>query len=127
MASAWGKAWAKAWGNAWGKIAEPNQGGSGPQRKKRKKDTRFADVILRNREERELKPVTITTEPFDDSALRLEFEQITKSIADKQNQLELRQISAYEYEEFVRDEAETLKVIMMALELDSTIILQIIT
>ena len=72
-------------------------------------------------------PVIITTEPFDDSALRLEFEQITKSIADKQNQLELRQISAYEYEEFVKDEAETLKIIMMALELDSAIILQIIT
>ena len=130
MASSWLNSWLNSWGNSWG-VRTTNQGGSGPKRKKRKKDTRFADTILRNRAERDKKAVIlqpkITVEPFDDSALRAEFEQITKSIADKKAQLELRQISQYQYEEFVRGEDEALQILMMALELDRDVILQIIT
>lgn len=130
MASSWGNSWLASWDNSWG-VRTKNQGGSGPKRKRRKKDTRFADAILRNRTERDKKPVilrsVVTAEPFDDSALMAEFEQITQSIADKKNQLKLREISAYQYDEFVRSETEALEIIMMALELDRNIILQIIT
>lgn len=133
MASSWGISWAKAWGNSWGSILQGGGSGSSKAKNRGFANERARQIVslkpveevTQNIEVKKEEPVNVNfqKELILGQELILESASILERIDQLESRLLAKQITQEEYEKFLAEEEDELAVVLMAMDLESYVVM----